>query len=225
MNGRISLVWPSVFLWFLVAINMSQSLVETIIGGLFVVFVVWLFSYIGNAYRGRSQDSLFDLSFVDHDPPGSTEINRYGFHPIPLGHSQQWVKVITAEGFGLADINVRCISVEEAAKKPDANSPEDIRTIISITQVNITPEIIAQGVTAIQTDDRHGGIDVKLAPPYAWGTRRAIFLKIDIDAKQVWSGKISFRGYDKDQHPRYARADVRVIDEVKDATIESLQNL
>ena len=172
---------------------MSSSLIETIIGALVVVIIVGIFSFIGNIYRARSRDHLFDLSFVDAD---ANEIDRDGVHPIPLGQSQHWVKVVTMEGFGLTDFNVRCISADEAAKNPDGHSPEDLRAIVSIKQVNIntTPEIVAQGVTATQTQDRHGGTDVTLAPPYPWETRKAIFLKVDIEARRVWSGMIRFAG-------------------------------
>jgi hypothetical protein len=108
-------------------------------------------------------------------------------------------------------MNVRFLSTEEASAKP-SNAPASIARIIEIVDVRVTDEIEQQGHTVIGTKDRHGGIDLKFRPSYAWATGRALFMKLTVEAKQVWSGKISFRGYDKDLNPRYTRADVRVID-------------
>jgi hypothetical protein len=154
----------------------------------------------------------FTLFFVDHDPPGSTEISPWDFYSIPIGRSEHWIKVVTAEGFPVSDMNVRFLTVEEASATP-GNAPASIASIIEITDVRVTNEIEQQGHTVTRTKDRHGGVDLKFHPSYAWGTGRASFLKLSVDAKQVWSGKLSFRSYDKDYHPRYARADVRVIEE------------
>ena len=153
---------------------------------------------------------MFTISFVDHDPPGSTEIAPWTFYAIPLGTSEHWIKAVTTQGLPISDVNIRFISEAEAASAP-GNAPEPMNSIIELLDVCVTHEIEQQGHTVTRTKDRHGGIDLKFRPPYAWGTGRAIFLKLLVDAKQVWSGKISFRGYDKDYHSRYARADVRVV--------------
>ena len=156
---------------------------------------------------------VFSIAFVDHDPPGSSEIAPWNLHSIPLGRSEHWIKVVTAEGYPVSDVNVRFLSVEEATAKP-GNAPASIASIIEILDVCVSDEIEQHGHTVTRTKDRHGGIDLKFRPSYAWGTGRALFLKLTVDAKQVWSGKISFRGYDKNycRIPRYARADVRVVD-------------
>jgi hypothetical protein len=188
-----------------------MTLTETIIGGLAVLLIGWIVKQFFFAWDSISKENMFSICFVDHDPPGSREIDRRDFYRITLGRSQHWVKVVTKEGLDITDFNIRFLSEQEVVTRPEDHSPDDIRLTIQILEVNVTPEIIAQGVTSIQTNDRHGGIDVKFRPAYPLGTGRAIFLRVDIDAKQIWSGKISFRGYDKDHHTRYARTDVRVV--------------
>jgi hypothetical protein len=184
-----------------------MALAESVIGRLILLVIDFIRSKLSDV----SKQNMFTIFFVDHDPPGSTEIAPWNFYSIPLGRSEHWVKVVTAEGFPVSDVNVRFLTVEEAAAQL-GNAPASIVSIIEIADVCVTKEIEQQGHTVTKTKDRHGGIDLKFHPSYAWGTGRAIFLKVSVDTKQVWSGKISFRGYDKDYHPRYARADVRVID-------------
>lgn len=183
-----------------------MTLAESVTGRL--IFAV--LNFFRSKCTAILKQNVFSIAFVDHDPPGSSEIAPWNLHSIPLGRSQHWIKVVTAEGFPVSDVNVRFLTTEEAAAKP-GNAPASIASIIEIEDVRVTDEIEQQGHTVTRTKDRHGGIDLKFRPPYAWGTGRAIFFQISVNAKQVWSGKISFRGYDKDYHPRYARADVRVI--------------
>jgi hypothetical protein len=181
---------------------LTESLV---VRGIFGV-VDFVRSQLSELFKQR----IFKICFVDHDPPGSVEIAPWTFYSIPLGTSEHWVKAVTTQGFPASDMNIRFLSEEEAASAP-GNAPESIRSTIELLDICLPHEIEQQGHTVTRTKDRHGGIDLKFRPPYAWGTGRAIFLKILVNAKQVWSGKISFRAYDKDFCPRYARADVRVI--------------
>jgi len=189
--------------------TLQEGIIATVVGGLILAVIGWVISRVWSAFSSVSKQEMFSIRFVDHDPPGSTETPLGSFYEIPLGRSDHWVKVVTNEGLVIDEVNLRFLSCEEAHKKPD-NSPEDIREVISIMEVNLTPEIFAQGMKAVQTQDRHGGIDIKLIPAYPLGTMRAMFLRISVEAKQIWSGKISFRTNDKDHHPRYARTDVRV---------------
>jgi hypothetical protein len=184
-----------------------MALAESVIGRLILLVVDFFRSKLSEV----SKQNMFTIFFVDHDPPGSTEIAPWNFYSIPRGQSEHWVKVVTAEGLLLSDVNLRFLSAEEAAAPP-GNAPASIAPIIEIADVRVTKEIEQQGHTVNRTKDRHGGIDLKFRPPYVWGTGRAIFLQISVDAKEAWSGQISFRGYDKDYHPRYTRADARVID-------------
>jgi hypothetical protein len=175
-----------------------------------VRLIVPVMRYILSAFSQILKANKISICFVDHDPPGSMEIDRWDFHPIPLGRSEHWVKIVTAEGLQVSDINMRFLSKEEADATP-GNAPPTITSIIQIEDITVIPEIEAQGHKPTRTKDRHGGIDLKIWPAYAWGTGRAIFLKLTVEARQSWSGKISFRCYDKDYHSRYARADVRVL--------------
>ena len=184
-----------------------MTLTESVIGRL--IFAV--LAFVRSKFSAIIKQNVFSLVFVDHDPPGSSEIARWDFYLIPLGRSEHWIKVVTMEGFAVSDLNLRFLSMEEACVEP-GNAPASIASIIEILEVRTNDEIEQQGHTVIGTKDRHGGIDLKFRPSYTWATGRALFLKLTVEARQVWSGKISFRGYDKDFHPRYARADVRVID-------------
>jgi hypothetical protein len=105
-------------------------------------------------------------------------------HSIPLGQTERWIKVVTAEGFPVSDVNVRFLTAEEAAAKP-GNPPVSIASIIEIIDARVTDEIEQQGHIVTRTKDRHGGIDLKFRPSFARGTGRALFLKLTVDAKQV----------------------------------------
>jgi hypothetical protein len=221
MNWRIFLllipVWAVIAT---IALGGSMSFWETVwaavIGGVILSLVGFACIYVKDWVSRLKKKQMFSCCFVDHDPPGSSEMNRFDFYPIPIGESQHWLKVLTSEGLNLTDFGVRFVSKEESERDPDdrTQSPEDITSIMLVQNVDLTPEILAQGVKATQTPDRHGGIDIKLDPPYAFGTNRSLFLLIQINARQLWTGKISFRGYDKDLCPRYARTDVTVTDRV-----------
>lgn len=156
------------------------------------------------------QDNIFDLCFVDHEPPSEREIDRGNLHEIPLGPSARWIKIITHVGLDLSHFDVRFIPDSELSKRP-TDPPTNMKQIIQITQVFPTDAVRIQANDGTMMDDQYGGIDIVLNRSVPWGAGKAIFLKIDILAHQVWSGKISFQSFDKENNPRYARADVRVV--------------
>ena len=154
--------------------------------------------------------NLFRCAFVDHDPPEESEFPASDFHDTALGNSQHWLKLVTSQGFNLGEVNIRFLSFEEALKDPKDGNPENIESTVSISAISLTPEIITQKIEVIPSDDRYGGIDVKFIPPYPWGTGRALFLRVDVDAKKAWLGNISARINDKELNPHVARARVRL---------------
>lgn len=139
-----------------------MSLAESVVGRLILMVVDFIRSKLSDVFK----QNMFTIVFVDHDPPGSTEIAPWDFYSIPHGHSEHWIKVVTAEGFLLSDVNLRFLSAEEAAAKP-GNAPASIASIIEVAVVRVTKEIEQQGHTVTKTNDRHGGIDLKFRPPYA----------------------------------------------------------
>jgi hypothetical protein len=185
---------------------MSETMINTVVAGLIVAGVAWIGAYVLSSCRAILKDNMFDICFTEGQ--GETEIDRMSFHSIPCGRSEHWVKIVTSIGLDLTDCNIRFFSVDGLTKQP----PENLSSTIQILTANVSPEIILQGVKSIQTKDRSGGIDIKFSPAYVWGKGKALFLRIDVVANATWTGKISFQGYDNEKHPRYARADVRVID-------------
>jgi hypothetical protein len=177
------------------------------VGG-FVLLIIGKFIY--SAYCEISKDNMFSLCFVDHEPPGEREIDIGNFHLISLGRTDHWIKVVNSIGLTITNFNVRFIPAEELAKRP-TDPPIDMSQIIQVLQVFVTPGVLIQANISTMVNDGYGGIDIMLDRPISWGKGKAIFLKLDVSAKQIWSGKISFQGLDKDNHPRYARADARVM--------------
>lgn len=176
--------------------NMSfwDTVLASIVAGILLSIVGFIALYVKGCFERLSKEQMFSCCFVDHDPPQSQEIHRFEFYPIPIGQSEHWLKVLTSKGLNITDFNVRFLSKEEAARDPDdrTQSPEDITPIIQVQGVQITPEILNQGVKSTQTPDRHGGIDIKLDPPYAFAKNRSMFLLVKIDARKLWSGKNKF---------------------------------
>ena len=154
-----------------------MTIMESIAARLLVPALRWVSS---KASEIRKQH-MFSVCFVDHDPPESREVDLGDLHPIRLGQSIHWVKVVTEEGLPVSDINMRFITEGEAAATP-RNTPEAITSTIEIRDVTLTPEISQQGHTVTRTKDRHGGIDIKIQPPYAWGKGRALFFRVEVDA-------------------------------------------
>jgi hypothetical protein len=188
-----------------------------VVGGLIISTAGGIGLYIRGKLSELAKKQMFSCCFTDHDPPQSSEMFRFDFYPIPIGLYHHWLKIITSEGLNLTDFNVRFLSKEEAERDPAdrTRAPEDITSIIRVKSIELTPEILAQGVKATQTADRHGGIDIKLDPPYAFATKRALFLLIEVEATELWSGKLSFLAYDKELNPRYARTDVSITDKAQ----------
>lgn len=177
---------------------------DTIISGLVVLFVGLIVKKIISACQEISKDEMFDICFVDHEPPGEKEIKRYDFYIIPLGRHDHWVKVITSQGLLLSGFNVRFVPAKTRLSDP----PTDMHGIVEVLQVSLTDSVQFESKVSTMLPDGYGGIDIVIEKPVAWGKQKKLFLKVDVNAQQNWSGEISFKALDEKHTPRIARTDV-----------------
>jgi hypothetical protein len=186
---------------------LSIEIIKTMTGiteGVVIAFIAWVCKKIYDACQEISKDEMFKICFIDHPPPGERELNKYDFYPIPLVRQDHWVKVITSKGLRLSGFNVRFVTAKTRLSDP----PTDMRGIVEVLQVFLTPGVLIEAKVSTMSADGYGGIDIVLEKPVAWGKQKAIFLQVDVNAQQNWSGEISFQALDDEHAPRIARTDV-----------------
>lgn len=176
----------------------------TFTGG--VLFGIWKF--LSWLHKSISAWNTFALFFIDHGPPGQTRLD-WGFtHAIPLGRQERWVEILFNRGLPLSRFNVRFVPLTARPGDP----PTDVSEIIQILEIHLGQQTnhVQAGISAM-VHDQHGGIDIVLNRPVTIGTGRSLFLRLELVAKQIWTGRISFQTLDDENEPRDAQKEINIV--------------